>query len=182
MTSKVWYVVAAGLLVSGIAIAVTGISQSISTVEGMNRVAMPGKAEIVLPIGDTTLYAESRSIIDGKVYAIEGELDFRCGIADAAGKPIPLARASSRVSYSAGGYQGHNVFDVHVDTAGTYVLSCEAPRPFALAIGRGVGTWIVIGLVGGLVPAAAAVLMCVIVLVKRSRQRRRARAAAPASP
>jgi hypothetical protein len=179
--SRVWYLVAGGLLMIGVAIAATGISQSISTVEAMYRVVMPGRAEIVLPAGGTTLYAESRSVVDGKAYAVDGEPDFHCGIADPAGKALPLERASSKVTYSFGGYQGRNVFDVDVAVAGTYVLSCEGPRPFTLAIGRGVGTWIVVAVVGGLVPAGLAVLVFLIVLIKRVRHQRggRAQAAAP---
>lgn len=177
-TSRVWYLVAAGLLMIGVAIAATGISQSIATVEEMYRVVMPGRAEIVLPPGGTTLYAESRSVVDGKAYEVDGELEFRCGITDAGGKAIPLERASSKVTYSIGGYQGRNVFDIDVAVAGTYVLSCEAPRSFTLAVGRGVGTWIVVAIVGGLVPAALAVLVFVIVLIKRSRHQRGAKAQA----
>jgi hypothetical protein len=173
--------VAGGLLMIGVAIAATGVSQSIATIEEMYRVVMPGRAEIVLPPGGTTLYAESRSVVDGKAYSVE-DLDFHCGVTNPGGKAIPLERASSKVTYSIGGYEGRNVFDIDVDVAGTYVLSCEAPRSFTLAVGRGVGTWRVVAVVGGLVPAALAVLVFVIVLIKRSRHQRggRDQAAAPA--
>ena len=188
LTSKVWYILAAGLLASGIAIAMTAFGQFRSTIEEMPRVVVPGRSEIVLPPGDTTLYAESRSIVGGKTYVLDGSIDFRCGIASASGTPVPIEKPTSQVSYGMGGYEGRNVFDVHVAAGGTYVIECEgdAQKPFVLAIGRGVGTWIVVGLVGGLVPALGAVLVFVIVLVKRSRQKRRmrmaAQAAAPMAP
>src|SRR5688572_1846016 len=177
VTSKVWYLVAAGLVLSGISIGMVGCSQFISRVEGMQRIAMPGKAEIVLPAGMSTLYVESSSIIDGKTYQAAEGFSFRCAVTDPAGKEMSLAKASSSVSYSIGDYAGHNVFDVRVDAAGTYVLGCEAPGPFAMAIGGGVGSWIVVAVVGALVPIALGLLTFILVLVKRSGQKRRAAAA-----
>ncbi|HWU90475.1 MAG TPA: hypothetical protein VN253_24590 [Kofleriaceae bacterium] len=184
MTSKVWYVLAGGLMATAIAIAGTALSQSSATIEEMTRMVVPGRAEIVLPMGDTTLYAESRSVVDGKAYVLDGRLELHCGVADTAGTPAPIVRSLSEVSYSIGGYAGRSVFDVHIATPGTYVFECEgdAAHPFALAIGHGIGTWIVVGLVGGLVPGLLAVVVFVVVLVKRSRQRRRARAQAATPP
>jgi hypothetical protein len=180
VTSKVWYILAAGLMTTAVAIAATAFGQWRSTIEEMPRVVVPGRSEIVLPPGDTTLYAESRSLVNGKAYVLDGAIDFRCGIKSASGTPVPIEKPTSQVSYGLGGYEGRNVFDVHAETGGTYVLECEgdAQKPFVLAIGRGVGTWIVVGLVGGIVPGMLAVVVFVIVLVKRSRQKRRARAQA----
>lgn len=182
ITSKVWYILAAGLMATAVAIAATAFSQWRSTIEDMPRVVVPGRSEIVLPPGDTTLYAESRSIVNGKAYVLDGAIDFRCGITSASGAQVPIEKPTSQVHYGIGGYEGQNVFDVHAEVGGTYVLECagDAQKPFVLAIGRGVGTWIVVGLVGGLVPGMLAVAVFVVVLVKRSRQRRRARAQAAA--
>ena len=177
MTSKAWYIVAAGLVLSGITFGVVGCSQFISTVEGMHRVAMPGKAEIVLPAGPSTLYAESKSVIDGKAYAAAEGLGFRCAVTHPDGKAVPFEKSAGSVTYSIGDYAGHNAFDIRIETAGTYVLECEAPSPFAMAIGRGVGTWIVVALVGALVPAALGVITFILVLVLRSGQKKRAAAA-----
>jgi hypothetical protein len=178
MTSKAWYFVAGGLLLAAVMMGLLGVTQFISTVEGMHRVAMPGKAEVVLPVGPTTLYVESRSIIDGKAYQAEEGLSFRCAVTDQAGAAIQLEPSSSSVSYGIGDHAGRNAFDVRIETAGTYTLACEAPGPFVLAIGRGVGTWIVVALVGALVPGLLGVITLIIVVVLRSSQKRRAAALA----
>lgn len=182
MTSKNWYFVAGVLVLAGIAIAVVGFGRLVSKVEGLQRVGMPGKAEIVLPAGETTLYAEQRSIVDGKTYETAEGVEFRCGVRDPAGKEIALERPSSTVSYGFASYAGRNTFDLRVETAGTYVLLCDAPSQFAMAIGSGVGTLIVIAVVGGLVPVLLGVLTFFIVLVKRRRQKRAAHRAQATAP
>lgn len=176
MTSKKLYWVAAALVVVGIGIAVDGCRDLLSQIDGMRRVVMPGKAEIALPAGDTTLYSEQRSIVNGKVYELAKDFQFRCGAADATGAPIALEHPTSSVRYAFGDHAGHNAFDLHVATAGTYVLQCEAPNEFVIAIGSGVGTRIVVmTVVGGLVPTLLGVLTFVLVLVFRRKQQRAAR-------
>lgn len=186
MTSKVWYVVAGGLIVIALAIGLTGFSQFMSTVEDMRRVAMPGQAEIVLPAGFSTLYVEHRTVVDGKAIdaswasgSIEAPvgLGFQCALTDPDGKAVPLEHSASSVSYSFGSYEGQSMFDLRAGAAGTYVLACEAPGPFGVAVGYGVGTWIVVAVVGGLVPGLGGVFTFLLVLIKRRRQRRRAAAA-----
>jgi hypothetical protein len=181
MTSKKWYWLAGGLVLAGIASGAAGCRELISKIDGLHRVVMPARAEIALPAGDTTLYTEQRSIVDGKVYEITGDLQFRCGIADPTGKPVPLQHPSSSTRYSFGDHAGRNTFDLHAETAGTYVLTCEAPSPFVIAIGSGIGTQIVIAVLGGLIPTLLGVLTFVLVLVRRRKQRwaERLRPAAP---
>src|SRR5262245_6094861 len=133
MTSRIWYVVACGFIATAAAIGMIGFTNMVSTVEGMYRVAMPGRAEIMLPAGPTTLYVERRSKLDGKIYDT-GELEFRCGVADAQGRQVEAQQSSSSVEYSIVGYTGHSAFDVTVDTPGTYTLACEAPGPFVMAV------------------------------------------------
>jgi hypothetical protein len=175
MTSKKLYGVAAALVVVGIGIAVGGCRELRSQIDGMRRVVMPGKAEIALPAGDTTLYFEHRSIVNGKVYELAKDSQFRCGAADATGAPVALEHPTSSVRYAFGDHAGRNAFDLHIVTAGTYALQCEAPNEFVIAIGSGVGTRIAMTVVGGLVPTLLGVLTFVLVLVFRRRQQRAAR-------
>jgi hypothetical protein len=178
MTPRVWYIVAGGLFVIAIAMALTGFAQAKSTVEELRRFAMPGRAEIVLPAGPSTLYAEHRSLIDGKALEAPEGLAVQCRMSDLAGKLVPLAPSGSGESYRFGGYAGHSAFDLRTEESGTYVLSCEAPSPFAVAIGYGVGTWSAVAAVGGLVPGAIGAIMILVVMARRSRQKRRAAASA----
>lgn len=172
MTSKVWYWVALGLIVPGLALVITAFGMLTSSIQGMHRVVMPGKAEIMLPAGRSTLYAERSSIVDGKAYRVEG-LRFRCAVTDPAGKEVPLVAPTSSVSYTTGSYAGENVFDLDIAEPGPYVLACDAPAPFVIAIGGGVGAWIVVMIVGAL-PIMAGVVIFIVALVKRRRQKRRA--------
>lgn len=182
MTSMAWYLVAAGLFVSGVGIAAIGASQWFSTLEGMQRIAMPGKAEIILPAGPTTLYGETQSVVEGKMFAASRELSFQCQVIGPGGAPVTLVAPTARVSYSAAGYTGQNAFDLHAETAGTHTLECEASEPFVAAIGHGMGSWLVVGLVGGGVPAGLGVLVFLLVLLKRSGQKRRLALATPVPP
>jgi hypothetical protein len=50
-----------------------------------------------------------------------------------------------------------------------------------MAIGGGVGAWIVVALIGGLVPGGLGLATFIVTLVKRSGQKRRAAAAARAA-
>jgi hypothetical protein len=175
MTSKKWYWLAVGLLLAGIAGGVAGCRAVIARVESLHRVVMPGKVEVTLPAGDITLYTEQRSIVDGKVYEITGDFQFRCAVADPAGKPLPLQKPTSSTRYSFGDHAGRNTFDLHADTAGTYVLACESPKPFVIAIGSGIGTAIVICVLSGLIPVLLGVVTFILVIARRGKQRRAAR-------
>jgi hypothetical protein len=180
-TSKAWYVVAGGLLVIACSLALTGIAQFRSTIEDMRRVAMPGKAEIVLPVGPSTLYVEHRTLVEGRAIEAPPVVEPRCTVTDPDGRPVPLQPTAARVSYAFDGFAGAGVFDLSVEAAGTYSLACEAPTPFGVAVGYGVGTWIVVSLISGFVPGLAGVIFFFIVWTKRRRQLRRM-AAAGATP
>jgi len=166
----VFYLVAAGLIASAVTMAVVGFTQMLATVENMQRVAMPGRAEISLPAGQSALYVESRSMIGGKPLEVSGEFQYRCGI-DEPTRKATLTKTATTVEYSIGDYAGTSAWDVDVEQAGRYTLVCEAPEPFAIAVGRGVGAWIVIAVVG-LVPFLAGVIIILVVFFKRRRQRR----------
>lgn len=171
LTSRVWYLVAVGFLISAIGVAVIGYTQMRSTIDGMRRVVMPGKDEIVLPAGLTTLYAEQRSRIDGTVYEADPAGTFRCSVS-VGGREMPLVVPTSSVSYELAGYAGHNAFDVQIDEPGTYTVACDADQRFVMAIGRGVGAWLMM-MVIAIVPAMAALAITLVVRLRRGRQLRR---------
>jgi hypothetical protein len=179
ITSKVWYLVAGGMILPGISLAVTAFMLLSSTIGDMHRVVMPGKTELMLPAGRTTLYAERRSSVDGKAYSQPEEQSFRCGVTDAAGNDMGLASAASNVSYSIGDYAGRSAFDLQLGQPGTYVLACEAPGPFVIAIGQGAGAWIVVAALGGLTTFGGMILFLVVLLLRRGQKRRAAAEALP---
>jgi hypothetical protein len=168
----VWYWIGAGLFLPALALAIGTCARLPSKVEDMQRVVMPGRAEIVLPEGRSTLYAESRSVVDGKTYQAAEGFSLRCGVGSADGKQVRIESSSSTVSYSFGDHAGQNAMDVHAGAAGTYVLECEAPGQFVMAIGGGIGTSIAIAGVSGVVAAVGA-LVLLVAWIKRRRQIRR---------
>lgn len=175
-TSAGWYGVVFGLFGTAIAIALTGFNQSNETIEGMQRRLMPGTVEIALAAGQTTLYFEDRSIFEGQRVDVDKPVDVRCVMRDQNGKPAPMTKPTANASYSIPNYRGHNVLDVQIPTPGTYTLSCEGTQNYVLALGAGIGAWIVVAIVGGLVPGLAGLAIAVLVTVKRYRWRRRQRA------
>lgn len=170
LTPRTWYLVGVGLMISAVAMAIVAFGSMMNGIEGMNRVVVPGRATITLPAGTSTLYAEQRSIVDGKTYAVDGEFKYRCGI-DEQTRKVSLARATGQISYSIGDYAGHNAWDIDVPEAGDYVLVCESERQFVMAIGQGVGSAIVVAL-AGLVPFLVGLTFVLVVFFKRRAQKR----------
>lgn len=174
MTSRKWYWLLPALVAAGIANLVFQLASMESDVEGMQRAVMPGSASIALPAGDTTLYLERTSWLNGEVYEVTGSVQVRCRVTDPAGAPVSIERPMSSVSYTTGRYVGVGMFDLHVAAAGTYQLTCEAPSRLVLAVGRGVGTRILVAVLGTFLGLGLGVAAFVVVLVRRSNQRRNA--------
>ncbi|HEY1556890.1 MAG TPA: hypothetical protein VGF94_18770 [Kofleriaceae bacterium] len=143
------------------------LSSATSTMEGMQRVAMPGTAEVALPAGPSTLYLETKSKIGDRVIdSGDGAFDVHCRLAG-----LELDKPASHVSYSLAGYSGHNLFAVVVDAGGKYQLTCESDggKPFAIAIGAGVGAWIVIAVLAVL-PLLGGLALLIVTFVRRRRR------------
>lgn len=174
MTSRKWYGLAPALVAAGFANLVLGLVWMSSDVEAMQRAVMPGSAEIALPAGDTTLYLERTSFLNGEVDEATGSVQVRCGVTDPAGAAVSIERPMASVSYTTGRHAGVNMFDLHVPTAGTYRLTCEAPSRVVLAVGRGVGTRIVVAVLGMFLGLGLGVAAFAVVLVRRMNQRRNA--------
>ncbi len=170
LTSRSWYLIGVGLMISAVAMAIVAFSSMLNGIEGMRRVVVPGRMTITLPSGTSTLYAEQRSVVDGKSYAVDGEFKYRCGI-DETQRKVTFARATGQVSYSIGDYAGHNAWDVDVVEAGDYTLVCESEKQFVMAVGRGVGSAIVVALVG-LLPFFIGLACILVVFFKRRAQKR----------
>jgi hypothetical protein len=84
-----------------------------------------------------------------------------------------ITAASTNVSYSIGSCSGHSAFTVDATRAGTYTLTCEsgaAGQHFVLARGSGIGSSIVIGVLG-LLAVGAATALAIVTFVRRRRAR-----------
>ena len=161
------YFVGIGLIGSAIAIALIGYSQMADSVRGLQRTKLPGRAEVTLAAGLTTVYVERRSIANGVPLEV-ASADATCAMTDAGGKPMPLAPTKANVTYAFGDYAGRRVYDVSIAAPGIYYLDCTGAG--MLAVGGGIGAWFVVAIVGGLVPGLAGFVLCLIVFLKRRRR------------
>ncbi len=168
-TSAGWYLVAFGLIGSALAIALTGYNQMTEVVATMQRRVMPGVHEVALAGGQASLYYEHVSEVANKPYEAPRDLTFSCTVRDLRGKALKLDGVTAKVTYSLGAYAGRKVYDVDVSTPGTYTLACESSQPFVLALGGGMGAWLVVAIVGGLIPGTAGLIVIAIVTIKRRR-------------
>jgi hypothetical protein len=153
------YFVGVGLIGCALAIALTGYSQGTDAVRGLQRAEMPGRAEVTLAAGRTTVY-------------LEGDGQIRCAMVDNAGNDVGLRAATGKVRYSFGGRRGRNGFDVDIMAPGTYVVTCTGDA-MTIAVGGGIGAWLVVAIVGGLVPGMAGIGLCLFVFIARRRYARR---------
>lgn len=170
LTPRAWYLIGVGLMISAVAMALVSFGSMRDTVGGMHRIVVPGRATITLPPGTSTLYAEQRSVVDGKHYDVGGGFAYRCGI-DEQTRKLTFTKATGKITYSIGDFAGHNAWDIDVVEAGDYELVCESEKPFVMAIGRGVGSAIVVAIVG-LLPFFIGLTVILVVYLKRRKQLR----------
>lgn len=152
MKSRLGYLFGGFLLLFAGMVAWLALSTASSTMQAMQRVKMPGRASISLPVGPSALYAE-------------GAEHVQC---NAVG--LALRAPAEPVTYSLAGYHGRKVYDVDVASGGRYELECTGEQPFAIAIGAGVGAWGVIAWLS-LIPAAIGLALAIATYVRRRRLR-----------
>jgi hypothetical protein len=145
------------LIAFACAVAGLAVTTAMSTMKGMQRVPMPGRADISLPAGPSTLYVE------GDASNVE---------CTAVG--LVLEKPKGQVSYSLAGYHGRNAFDVQVTSGNRYELACTGSGPFVIAVGAGVGAWIVITALA-VIPFLAGLALVIVTAIRRARARRQAR-------
>ena len=168
-TAGGWYLIGAGLIVSAVCMTIVAFGSMMNGIEGMQRAVMPGKATIHFPPGISVLYAEQRSKFEDKKYEVDHPFKYRCGV-DEPTRKVDFHKATADVHYSIGDYAGSSAWEVNVEADGDYTLVCESDEQFVMAIGRGVGSWIVVAVLG-LVPFLLGVVLMLVVFFKRRAQR-----------
>jgi hypothetical protein len=179
---RIWYLVAVLIGLAGwggmAMVLFSGLSGS---AERMIRVLAPGHAELTLAEqGSYTIFHEYRSMLDGRVYNVEGVSGLQVSVREK-GTGIALALTSSPSSnYTIGSYAGRSLFNFEVRRPGVYVLSATYDRGrteprTVLSIDRGfVGNLIATILLafgsafGGM---ALGIATFIVVFVKRRRAR-----------
>jgi hypothetical protein len=169
--SRAWYLtmlMPLGLCVFG----VLAFMRLVDNIEGMQRLVVPGERTLTLDKGDYRVFAESESHVDGVAYA-NNQYSVRCSL-EADGAPIELESSTAKITYSLGGYAGRSIFKFTMRKAGSAKLACTTDDGKAvLAVGTGIGTSIVAGVLTLVFGVIGIVAAFAIVFVLRRRTVRR---------
>ncbi len=180
---RIWYFVAAAVLVIGAAAAVAWVAMQLPKLnDKLIQVVVPGEATLRLTeAGTYTIFHERTSVVDGRVYASDSLSGLRISLRNERGERVSLSSPQMSSTYNFSGRSGVAVFTFEVAQPGAYRLSAaydnarSGPRA-VLAVGAGfLGALfsIVFGALGfALGGVAAAVIIAAIVFVKRRRASR----------
>jgi hypothetical protein len=172
---RIWYLVPLALAVAGVVWLVVGLTSVVSTVDGLQRVPLPGGGTVNLThSGGYTLYYEGIGARSGQIPA------FHVNVAPVSPGAVvsSLTRYGSALTYDVGSHQGRAVLALRVGSPGSFrVTAVGAPSSGAdLAVGASIGS----GIVGTVAPSipliivgilAAIVLLIVRIVRKRLQQR-----------
>ena len=184
--SRLWYWVAAGLLIAALAcvsFAAAGFVSLSHQINAFQRVRVPGHADMSFASpGRYLIYFEGPGLNaasrTGTVHVLLQGTD---------GLPVPISRLRGRSeTYSVAGHSGVAVASFTIARPGTYVLSAglpTSPDPVDIAVGRsigaGIGATVILILVAVFVLGPAAVVVGAVTAVRRHRSRRALLAGSP---
>jgi hypothetical protein len=184
--SRLWYWVAAGLLIAALAcisFAVAGFVSLSHQINAFQRVRVPGQADVNFASpGGYLIYFEgpgfNTASRTGTVHVL---------LQGTNGLPVPVSRLEGRAeTYSVTGHSGVAVASFTIARPGMYVLSAglpTSPVPVDIAVGRGIGAGIgatvVLILVAVFALGPAAVAVGAVTAVRRHRSRRALLAGGP---
>lgn len=109
--------------------------------DGLQQIVVPGERELTLEPGTHTVFLETRSVVDGRAYAVDEVPGLQVRVEGADGAPVNLSDPAASSTYSLGGRQGHSISAFRIDRAGTYRVGAdygEGDGPQAvIAVGQG---------------------------------------------
>lgn len=147
----------------------------------MQRVVVPGSAELALDEpGRYTIYHESRSVMDGRVYDVADVSGLTVELVSAeTGESVPLDAPGANTTYELRGRSGRAVLTFDVGRPGAYRLSADYPAgdgpETVLAVGRGIGTRIAMTIAGAIAVGVGSFLLAAVIAVITFVRRRRGR-------
>ncbi|HYO46804.1 MAG TPA: hypothetical protein VEY33_08970 [Gemmatimonadota bacterium] len=182
--SRKGYVFAAAVLAAGVVGFALVLFLGLSGLS-MQRVVVPGSAELALEEpGRYTIYHESRSVVDGRVYDVADVSGLTVELVSAeTGESVPLDSPGANTTYDLRGRSGRGVLTFEVDRPGAYRLSADYPAgdgpETVLAVGKGLGTRIAMTVAGVIAIGIGSFLLAAAIAVVTFVRRRRAIRAAP---
>lgn len=175
---RIWYLVGLAIFIAGMAtMAIFLVTRLMGMEDGLARVVVPGEHRLVLAAGNYTIFHETQSVIDGKIYASTGLSGLSVTVTGPDGSDVPLTTASSG-RYNFGGHTGYSAFDFKAPAAGDYTLAARydgAPGPeTVLAVGAGFLSSLLGTIFGSLAFAFGGAIVATIIMVGVLVKRRRA--------
>jgi len=172
---RIWYLIALAVMAAGIASLAYGLTSLAGTMNGLQRVSLPGSGTVSLThSGGYTIYYEGPGSQQGNIPF------FHVNVAPASpGAAVAsLARYGSTITYNIGSHQGRAILSLRVARPGRFAVTATgaAPANADLAIGGSIGSAIVktllpaipliiLGFTGGLL------VLIFRIVAKRSAQR-----------
>lgn len=169
MTSRRGYIVALLMFLCGGAVLAAMFWRLSGQVDKLTRMPVPGTSEIMLPAGESIGYGEPAQGSVGDVL-----FSAQCNAVAQDGSKVAVNVPTSKVSYQLGSRQGVSLMSITMPSAGKVTITCTAANAFTLAVGAGLGTNIVVGILAMLAGVLGAVVMIVRTWRRRRRERRNA--------
>ena len=177
--SRLRYLLALALFIAGMAgMGVFLINRLSAMQDALTRFVVPGEHQLSLAAGNYTIFHETESVVDGKVYSNPGLGGLTVAVTGPGGDTVPLTAAGSG-HYTFGGHKGTSLFDFEASRAGDYTVTAQyagdASGPdTVLAVGAGFMSSLLGTIFGALGIAFAGSIIAAILVVMTLVRRRRA--------
>ncbi|VXB70552.1 hypothetical protein [Brevundimonas sp. G8] len=139
---RIFYLLAVLPAICGIVTMVVLLATKLPALDdGLEQIVVPGARELALTPGNHTVFLEVRSVVDGRVYAVDEVPGLAVKVQAADGTPVATRTPSGSSTYTFGGRQGQSIQVFRIDRAGTYRVSADyeggAGPQTVIAVGQG---------------------------------------------
>jgi hypothetical protein len=183
-----WYCVLGGIvMLAGAGLFAYVLLHGISHVtDGLTQIVAPGEKDLTLmPKQKYTIFLETKSVVDGRIYSTQSVSGLNCTVtSQTSGTTINTYRPGTNTTYSVGGRHGSSVLEFFTEKAGVYRVACaygagvHGPQ-VVVAVGSGVSGRIYSTIIesfasifGGFILGGAIILTVVILRARAERRYR----------
>jgi len=180
-----WYCAVGGVvMLAGLGLFLyTLIHGILHVTDSLTQIVVPGEKDLTLmPKLKYTIFLETESIVDGKIYSTESVSGLNCVVSSGtSGNRINTYKPAMNTAYSVGGRDGRAVLEFFTEEAGVYRVACsygagtDGPQ-VVVAVGSGVTERIfsiimksLASMFGGFLLGGAMVIAVVILRMRAKR-------------
>lgn len=137
-----WYALAVAPMLIGLGVFLAVlISQLARLDDGLTQIVVPGERTLDLQPGVQTVFLETRSVVDSKVYRVEQVPGLTVKVVDPDGRAVRVGAPSGSATYTLGDRQGEAIHVFRVRQPGAYRISAAyddgAGPETVIAVGAG---------------------------------------------